>query len=152
MNIPKKSILILIITLLIIFVLLYLATQKTDKKEVPLPVQYFSPVPSPTAIPKPVIIPPEMEQEKIAQENYARSREEFLTKNPWILQLPLKSGNYFISFDPENDMLLVTLYYSSQSNKDQQITKAKEEAIESMKKAGIDTDKQKIQYTEVLFK
>ena len=152
MNMPKKRIFILILFLLIVFAILFLVTRGSRKEETIQPVQYFSPTPSASYTPTPALIPPGMEEEKISQENYAKSRQDFFQSRPWASKLPLKSGNYFISFDPENDILLVTLYYSSETDKDQQVTTAKEEAIARMKKAGIDTDKQKIQYTEVLFK
>ena len=92
-----------------------------------------------------------MEQEKKAQESYAKDRQEFLSAKPWILKLPLKSGDYFISYDPENDTLLITLYYSSEQAKSQQTEQAKANALAAIKSAGIDSN-QKMEFSEILFK
>lgn len=152
MKIPKKNILIVILLLAIILIGLLMLTQNINKQNTLPPIQSFSPLPQATFAPTSAPVPTELEQEKISQENYAKSRQEFLADKPWISQLPLKSGNYFISFDPENDTLFVTLYYASEGDQQEQVTKAKDEAIKAMKSAGIDTEKQKIQYSEVLFK
>lgn len=152
MIMPKKSIFALILFLLIILTILYLITRGTKEEEVIKPVQYFSPTPSATYIPTPAPIPAGLEEEKIMQENYAKSREEFFQSKPWASKLPIKSGNYFVSFDPENDILLATLYYSSEADRAIQVAGARKDALAGMQKIGIDTEKQKIQFTEVLFK
>lgn len=151
-----EIILILVVGLLVVIVLgsaLFLPAKAPSN--VPFPIQIFSPSPSamvPTA-PK-SSVPPELESEKIKQENYAKSRGEFLTAKPWLLKLPLKTISYFISYNPNNDTLIVELYYLENSSltKDQQLSQAKQDAVNTMIATGIDINKQPIKYLELLKK
>lgn len=154
MKISKITILIASgLILLIIMAGTYLLGQNFNKpKSNPSSIPYFSPGPN-TSAPYPTTnpVPKELQPEQILQENYAKDRQEFLAAKPWISKLPLKAGNYFISYDPENDTLLVTLYYSSQDEKDKQIEQAKNNALEAIKNAGITLNQRK-EFSEVLFK
>lgn len=148
----EKFIIVLVGLLAIMVVGSFIVSQFTQiPNSRPQPIQVYSP--RPTSFPN-SSIPDEMQREKQAQENYAKARQDFLNEKPWISKLPLKSGDYFISYNPDEDSLLVSLYYSTSSDesKDQQIGRAKNDALLAMKNASIDTDKQIIKYIETAFK
>lgn len=104
--------------------------------------------PSPVS-PTPALSPEE-QKEKEAQENYAKDRAAFLEEKPWVLKLPLKSPSYFISYDPEQDEFLATVYFSSASETpiDQQLAQSKRDAIEAIRNLGIDPSVVHIIYFE----
>jgi len=108
----------LIVTTVISFV--------STKKEAPSPSSQISPT---TTIAMPPIsnFTPEQLEEKKLETNYANDKEKTLKDKPWLLKLPLKSTNYFISYSPETDEILVSLYYSTVSNisKTEQLSLAK---------------------------
>lgn len=157
---PKKNLLIITtILILIAVVILFMKSQLQKTISQPGPIPLFSPSPkspSPAAIiPTPsIFISEELKGEKQAQEAYVQIREAFLKEKPWVSKLPLKSGNYFISYDPENDTILATVYYSPSSGeeKEKQIERAKADAISAIKGAGIDETKQPIEFIETALK
>lgn len=151
-----EIIIILIVSFLVVIVLgsaIFLPGSKTEITQPPVPIQTFSPSPSPTKAP-PISIPPELESEKIKQENYAKTKEEFILSKPWVLRLPLKSTNYFISYDPASDTVIAELYYLENNalTQEQQLSIARQTALNAMVLSGIDTNKQKVEYLELLKK
>lgn len=151
----KKTdlILITVVALLTLFIgisILFFSLKKPETNTTPPPIQSFSPSPSP---PRFVNVSKELELEKQQQESYAAERENFLKTKPWILKLPFKSESYFISYNPETDSLIVELYYTENTeNKEQQISAAKEAALNAMILASVDITKQKIEYLELMKK
>lgn len=103
----------------------------------------------PTLTPTPSVFPEE-QKEKEAQENYARDRAAFFEEKPWIRKLPLKSETYFISYDPEQDELLATIYFSpaSEISIEEQLAQAKADVVEATKGLGLDPAQVKIVYFE----
>lgn len=148
MNLIK--IFIITITMFFLVLLLWLSLFSSQKKSIPLPV--INSVPSPTTViypPASVIINEEMKKEKVAEENYANDRKQFLEEKPWVLKLPLKSEQYFISYNPETDTILATIYYKDDLlDKNQQLEIAKQNAKEAVVKIGIDLNNQKITFIE----
>lgn len=151
----KKDVILIgivgVLAIVVLSSLIFIGNQQT--KQLPLPVQIYSPSPTPTSQFQ-ISIPTQLQDEYIKQENYAKERQAFVNEKPWVRQLPLKSGNFFVSYDPEDDSLLVSLYYSISSNepKNSQLERAKESALKTIKNAGIDPNKQKIQYIETSLK
>ena len=145
----KKIELILIIIVSILALIVIASVIFLPKKSIqpsPAPIQFFSP--SPVSTPA-INTSQKMGLEKIKQENYAQAREEFIQAKPWVLKLPLKSDNYFITYDPDLDSLIVDLYYlDSSDTKDQQLVQAKQDALSAMTTIGIDVNKQAIEYLE----
>ncbi|TSC87838.1 MAG: hypothetical protein G01um10147_341 [Microgenomates group bacterium Gr01-1014_7] len=146
----KAEIIITTITILLVLIvgvsIIYFGVRKPSLEPKPGPIQVFTPSPKPS-----IIIPQGLEGEKLNQEEYGQTREEFIKSKPWVLKLPIKAGNYFISYNPETDTLIVELYYLTSSSipKEQQLTQAKEESLNAMKSAGIDSNTQKIEYLEL---
>lgn len=151
----KKTEIILIAVVVILFLTVIssaiLLRERKPTTVSPPPIQVFSPSPKPPSSPS---ISENLEEERIKQENYAKAREEFFQTHPWALKIPLKSDNYFISYNPETDTLLVELYYLSEEefSKEQQLAQARQDALQAMTEAGIDTSKQKIDYLELVKK
>lgn len=146
---------LIIAVLLLLIVVLSIVLLSGRKPITETPIQVFSPSPTqPAARPVSPSIPPQLQAEKVSQENYAKNREEFIRSKPWVLKLPLKSDNYFVSYNPEIDTVVVELYYIENINtgKNQQVADAKQAAENAMIYAGIDTNTQKIKYLEVLKK
>lgn len=95
-------------------------------------------------------VPPELLQEKGVQEEYAKERAKFLQEKIWLLKLPLKSNSYFISYDPEQEEFLATIYFalSSSASKESQLSQAKQDAIEAIRSLGLDPASVKIVFFE----
>ncbi len=142
---------VILLTLLTVFSVLFFSGQKKEIQTPPPPIPVF--VPSPSTAPY-TNIPKELEVERQKQENYAEDREAFFKSKPWFFSLPLQSTNYFVSYNPETDTLIVELYYlnANDLDKSQQISQAKNAALNAMILAGIDINKQKIEYFELLKK
>lgn len=139
-----------LLALIVISSVLFFSGKKPETKPTLPPIQIFSPPPTP--IPQ-VIIPNELQEEKTKQENYARTREEYLQARPWLFKLPLKSDNYFVSYNA-SDAFVIELYYLENSNltKEQQLDLAKQAALNTLTSQGVDINKQKIEYLELLKK
>lgn len=139
---------ILLVLALILFAVVvgsYLLIGKTPQTQ-PSPVVYFSPSPTPALS----LLPPDLEKERVEQENYAKARQEFINQKPWVIRLPLKTEDYFVTYDPDSDIILVKLYYSSDdvTVKQRQLTQAKNRVLRAMTEIGVDTSQQKIEYME----
>ena len=108
-----------------------------------------APAPSPTISPTPSLSP-ELETEKILQENYAQERERFFQEKPWALKLPLKSSNYFISYDPEQNEFLATIYFTTASEMpiEEQLNQSKQDALNAMRNVGIIVEQEKVIFFE----
>lgn len=91
-----------------------------------------------------------IQQESKAQQDYANSRGEFINNKPWILKLPLTGDNYFVSYDPENNQLLVTIYYTSNNigEKQRQLNLARQQANQEIIDTQIDLNQENIKYIE----
>lgn len=146
-----KILIAIILLVLIGTLLLALSAKKQEPKQSLPPIQTFSPSPVFTPSTTTGI---DATSEKIQQENYAKARQEFFENKPWALKIPLKADNYFISYNPNTDTIVIDLYYSESSSvdKSQQLSQAKQAALNAMKAAGIDTNKQSIEYREWLKK
>lgn len=141
----KTTIVIFLLIFLIIFLLLLILV---NNRRGITPVSQETPVfqrtpPTPTDL-----IPRNEDEEKIVQENYAREREKFLSEKPWISKLPLRGYDYFISYDPQENSFLATIYYSNRIPKEQQVNQTKERVGQTIKGLGVDVNQIKIIYTE----
>ena len=149
MNIKTVGIIFLIIALLALMEVFFyfLSTNKGAPTQQIPPIQIFSPAPSPSSPPS-AASPADLE--RIKQENYAKTREDYLQSRPWLSKLPLQSDNYFVSYNA-SDVFIVELYYSENSNltKEQQLAQAKQDALNAMGNVGIDISKQQVQYLEI---
>lgn len=134
----KKLLLFLLIitplVLLSVFLAITSSGLKIKEKTSPTPIStptIFQKKPTPS-------LSTEEEKEKQLQENYARQRESEVKNKPWLLKLPLKSAAYFISYDPENDVFLATVYYydSQPSSKEDQVAEAKKNATDAIRALG----------------
>lgn len=133
--------------LLLIYLIFILSISQPIKREV-----------APTIIPtqeviqyvSPPFVAPEMKKEKELEGNYALERQKFLEDKPWMLKLPLKSDNYFISYDIEKEKFLITIYFykSSEIPKNQQIIQAKKEALEALNKENVNFFKEDVEFLE----
>lgn len=92
------------------------------------------------------------QKETVVQENYAKERQTFLQSHPWINSLPLKGTDYFVSYDPTKDTMLVSLFYKATGDKNTQLAQAKANALIAMKNSGIDVETTKIEYFNSLIK
>lgn len=139
----------IVLAIIVISTPLFLPGQKP--KPTPLPIQTFLPSPQPSPL---ISIPAEMQAEKTAQENYAKDRYEYIQSKPWVLKIPIKSDNYFVSYDSELDILVAELYYleNTDLDKNQQLSQAKDAALSAIISIGVDPNKQKIEYLELLKK
>lgn len=142
---PSTSIVIGAISALCIITIFFFAQKRFEQNS-----SSTLPTPSPTQAMLPTLSPYPSQKEKEFQQNYAEDRKNFLTKKPWILKLPLKSDNYFISYDPGPDEFLATIYYlsSSATSKEQQLEIARQDAIKAIRNLGVDTAKQRIVFFE----
>lgn len=114
---------------LFLVLLLVIAAQLIFKSNTPTENNNPSLSPNTTSL-------PETLKEKELQEAYGKERQRFLEEKLWVLELPLISNSYFISYDPELDEFLVTIYFSSidADLKNQELSKAKREAIIAIEK------------------
>lgn len=153
----KKGEIALIITvillcLIILFSFILLSGRKPTPKSTLPPIQIFTQSPKPSNFPSASFsTSKEYVKEKISQGNYLEAREEYLKSHPWALKMPLKSDNYFITFNPETETFEVELYFQVNTNilSETQLTQAKQDALQAMREVGIDIDKQKINYTDI---
>src|SRR3989338_10480148 len=95
--------------------------------------------------------PPELQKEKILEENYAKERQDFLKDKPWFLKLPFKSDSYFIIYSPEDGNFIASVYYFSSSNvpREQQVSQAKQDALKALNNNGVDLFKEGVEFIEV---
>ena len=138
---------VVLLALIVVSSVIFFSGKKPEIKPTSPPIQIFSPTPLPTPS---AVIPQELESERIKQENYAKSSQEYLQARPWILKLPLKSANYFVSYN-SLDTFVIELYYSenSQLPKEQQLAQAKQAALDALISIGVDINQQKIEYLEL---
>lgn len=136
-----------ILTMVVILSFIFFRN-KPNGTPTPQPVLLFSPSPTPGSD---LQIPPSLGQEREGQESYARAREEFLKAKPWVTKLPLKSNDYFVTYNPQTDRIIAEIYYSgvSEISVEQQLSQAKEKVRKALVNIGIDTQKQKIEYLEI---
>lgn len=147
----SKKLTIFLITSVFLSVgaILFLVISNTSSS---LPFPGANPTPTPVnIIPRPTI-PVEMIKEKVLQENYAKERAALLEEKPWLLQLPLKSTNYFISYDTERNEFVASIYaYSSPSiTNEEQFEKARLDVVEAIRGLKVNPDKQSIIYIETI--
>lgn len=136
---------VFLVLLIVISALFFFITKQSENKQTPQPAKNLKQSTLPQAI-----TPQDLDAEKNKQESYAKSRQDFLTAKPWVLKLPLKADNYFVSYNPNSDALIVELYYTGSQDKNQQLLKAKHDALNAISSVGVDINKQKIEYTELL--
>lgn len=142
MQVTKKKVLFFILLILFFFCGIFLFLLENKK----------SPVSSPNLIPTPTVFQGEIKptffapltedliREKELETNYASDRKKLLEEKPWLLSLPLRSDNYFVSYDTEKNEFVIEIY--------KQVNKAKQNALEELKKIGVDTNKEKFIFME----
>jgi hypothetical protein len=142
----KKIIFIVCFILILAIFSLFLFPQKTP------PAKKASPVPTPySATPTPPV-PTEGWDLYNQQVRWGQQHQQYLEENPWRLKLPLKSNDYFVSYDPDNDQILATVYYfsSDPAVSSQQIENAKGEALTAINALDPNFAKKQISFTAFL--
>lgn len=144
MNKTKLIIILLFLILVALIGLLVFSPKKNTPNIEPIPV--YTPT-SPT--PAPIIQGATSQQQELqAEQNYAKERQKILSERPWILKMPIKNEDYFLTYDTELDVFDVTIYISSQSPADDQLNRIKQRINIDLTSIGVDVNKAKINYTE----
>lgn len=91
------------------------------------------------------------ENERILEKNYVEDRIRFYQEKPWAKKLPIKTDSYFISYNPEDDSLLATVYYysSDEKTKTEEINTSKNKALEAILDLGVNIKEIMINFTEI---
>lgn len=144
MNRTKIIIIILILVLGMLIVLLVLSNKREGGVIESIPT--YTPV-SPTPVPFNRTNVSKEEQLQ-AEREYAKERQRILNEKPWILKMPLRNEDYFLSYDSELDVFDVTIYISPKYPKEEQVNRIKQRISKDLANIGVNVNKVKINYTE----
>lgn len=142
----KTKLIIIFLTSVLITLaglLLALSSRKDETGIKPIPV-FNQMSPSPTPISRTL----NREEQLIAEQEYAKERERILTAKPWILKMPLRNEDYWLSYDTEFDVFDALIYVSPKFPRDEQIASKKQRIARDLSAIGVDVNKVKINYTE----
>ncbi len=142
MNKTKLIIIFLGLILIMLVTLVVISNKKNVGNTEPIIV--YSPSPEPTTQ---VII--NQQEELQAEQNYGKERQRILSEKPWILKMPLKNEDYFLSYDTELDIFNATIYISSRYPENEQLNRVKQRISKDLINIGVDVNKVRINYTKV---
>lgn len=129
----NRKLVILLLFLVVILFSSIILSRKSSRQKLPNPSVPTFIAPSPASFPS---SSPVEEQTLKAQQNaWAQDQNQYNQENPWHSKLPLKSTDYFISYDPTNDSFIATIYYPSSNSgpTEQQLESLKAEAASAIK-------------------
>ena len=145
-----KLLIIFFICFLILIISVRFFIKNTTQENPPGTPPLFSPNPNApfsTIVPS---TPPSLKQYATAQGKYAEIRQTFLQQKPWVLDMPIKAATYYIFYDAVADQVIVKLYSSTTSSVpvQDQLSSAKQQALDALKKENIDPNTQQVVFVE----
>lgn len=146
----NKNLIFILFLGLIIFILIVIISIFSNKKS---SIEKVEPAPTPTPVqitlPTSQIIPTEFIEQHKSDTNFANEREKILKERPWIIKLSLKAYNYFITYNPEKEEIIITLYFYDQNEREKQLSQAKKDALNTLREIGVNLNKEKVVFIEV---